>query len=249
MPITFTCDCGKQLRVKDELAGKRVKCPACAGGVTVPEPEPEFEVVDEAPPPKPAPRPAPKPAARPAPEPEFEVVDDDPPRTGKKEAAYSIDDDEDEKPARKPTLIKGTPNTGRRVAEEDDRPRSRRRDDDEDDDRPRKRRDEDDDRPARSRRRDEDEDDRPARRRRDDDDDRPRKKKAKKKRKASSSGGVKWKAVWGGLVCLVIGLGLSAVLFFLDRWSPYLLIVSAAGFIGMIGGFLGYGGDDGGDDD
>ena len=29
MPITVTCSCGKSLRVKDELVGKRVRCPGC----------------------------------------------------------------------------------------------------------------------------------------------------------------------------------------------------------------------------
>jgi len=60
MPITFSCPCGKILRVADEHAGKRVKCPACQAISTVPapeaEPEPIFEIVE----------PAPKPVARPA---------------------------------------------------------------------------------------------------------------------------------------------------------------------------------------
>ncbi|MEA2709091.1 MAG: hypothetical protein QOF78_1692 [Phycisphaerales bacterium] len=29
MPITVTCTCGKSLKVRDELIGKRVKCPSC----------------------------------------------------------------------------------------------------------------------------------------------------------------------------------------------------------------------------
>jgi hypothetical protein len=36
MPIVVSCKCGKNLRVKDELAGKRVKCPECAQLTTVP---------------------------------------------------------------------------------------------------------------------------------------------------------------------------------------------------------------------
>ena len=36
MPITFACDCGKQLKVGDEFAGKRAKCPACAAVLAVP---------------------------------------------------------------------------------------------------------------------------------------------------------------------------------------------------------------------
>src|SRR5688572_4689473 len=36
--ISFTCShCGKKLKVKDELAGKKVKCPGCAQSVSVPE--------------------------------------------------------------------------------------------------------------------------------------------------------------------------------------------------------------------
>jgi hypothetical protein len=36
-PISFSCpDCGKNLKANPALAGKRVKCPNCAGGVTVP---------------------------------------------------------------------------------------------------------------------------------------------------------------------------------------------------------------------
>lgn len=29
MPIVIQCSCGKQLRVGDDLAGKKVRCPAC----------------------------------------------------------------------------------------------------------------------------------------------------------------------------------------------------------------------------
>ena len=35
MPISITCECGKKLTVKDELAGKRVRCPACQAILTV----------------------------------------------------------------------------------------------------------------------------------------------------------------------------------------------------------------------
>jgi hypothetical protein len=30
VPIDLLCDCGRKLRVKDEMAGKRVKCPGCS---------------------------------------------------------------------------------------------------------------------------------------------------------------------------------------------------------------------------
>jgi hypothetical protein len=38
--ITFSCACGKTIRVKDEHAGKKGKCPACRQVVRVPKPEP-----------------------------------------------------------------------------------------------------------------------------------------------------------------------------------------------------------------
>jgi predicted RNA-binding Zn-ribbon protein involved in translation (DUF1610 family) len=36
MAITFTCECGKQLRVRDSLAHKKGKCPACGRTLMVP---------------------------------------------------------------------------------------------------------------------------------------------------------------------------------------------------------------------
>ena len=36
MPISATCECGKQVKVKDELAGKRVKCPGCGKPLQIP---------------------------------------------------------------------------------------------------------------------------------------------------------------------------------------------------------------------
>lgn len=39
MPIRVKCQCGKQLAVKDELAGKRVKCPKCGGPLPIPQPQ------------------------------------------------------------------------------------------------------------------------------------------------------------------------------------------------------------------
>ena len=35
MPILVSCPCGKQLRAKDEWAGKRIKCPGCGSAVEV----------------------------------------------------------------------------------------------------------------------------------------------------------------------------------------------------------------------
>src|SRR5438876_233579 len=36
MPLVVNCSCGKQMRVPDEFAGKRVKCPACQTPCAVP---------------------------------------------------------------------------------------------------------------------------------------------------------------------------------------------------------------------
>lgn len=36
MPIKIKCQCGKALAVKDQFAGKAVKCPACGKGIKVP---------------------------------------------------------------------------------------------------------------------------------------------------------------------------------------------------------------------
>lgn len=52
--IRLMCGCGKTLTAKPELAGKRVKCPKCAGVLTVPAP---------AEPPAPAAEPPPAPSA------------------------------------------------------------------------------------------------------------------------------------------------------------------------------------------
>ncbi|MGC3970324.1 MAG: hypothetical protein QM775_24230 [Pirellulales bacterium] len=38
MPIAAVCDCGQTYSLKEEFAGKKVKCPACNSAFTVPEP-------------------------------------------------------------------------------------------------------------------------------------------------------------------------------------------------------------------
>ena len=45
MPIEVSCGCGKRLRAKDELAGKRAKCPGC--GTILQIPQPALPVEDE----------------------------------------------------------------------------------------------------------------------------------------------------------------------------------------------------------
>jgi uncharacterized Zn finger protein (UPF0148 family) len=52
MPISFSCPaCDRPLKVKDELAGRKVKCPKCGEGVVVPAEE-EDEKAAVGPPPK-----------------------------------------------------------------------------------------------------------------------------------------------------------------------------------------------------
>lgn len=137
MPITFNCPCGKVLRIADENAGKRIKCPACQAIGTAPgaaPAAPKFELVeDDEPPAKPvAKAPAPvakKPVAK-------AVVEDDP--------GFTVEEDEDDKPKakKKPALSKGS----RRDEDDDDedeRPKKKKRrrdDDDDDDERPARRR-------------------------------------------------------------------------------------------------------------
>ena len=123
MPITFSCSCGKTLRVNDDLAGKRARCPACQAAVTIPAADPGFEVVEDAAPPPPRratpvlARPAAKPPAPPPPPDDagFDVVDDEDDGRGYKAKAVNarrLDED---------------------AAEERRRARRRRKDDDRDD--------------------------------------------------------------------------------------------------------------------
>jgi hypothetical protein len=46
MPISFQCGCGRSLRVKDELAGLRVRCPGCSSILAVPKPDVEYDAAD-----------------------------------------------------------------------------------------------------------------------------------------------------------------------------------------------------------
>jgi len=41
MAIAFRCECGKQLQVRDELAGKKARCPGCGTVLAVPSPREE----------------------------------------------------------------------------------------------------------------------------------------------------------------------------------------------------------------
>lgn len=72
MPITFACSsCSQPLKVKDELAGRAVKCPKCGQAARVPAPAPQIQagsdvrIVEEEPAAKPPPRPLPHRPRRP----------------------------------------------------------------------------------------------------------------------------------------------------------------------------------------
>jgi hypothetical protein len=115
MPISLSCpSCERKLTVKDELAGRKVKCPGCGASITVEGPEDDDD----------------KPRKKPA---RDDVDDEEDERPVKKSRRPAGDDEEDEdRPARK----------SRREDEEKAarKPRKRPADDDDDyeDDRPRK---------------------------------------------------------------------------------------------------------------
>ena len=48
MPVLLRCACGRLLRVRDDMVGKRVKCPAC-GGTLLAQAAPEDEAIQKAP--------------------------------------------------------------------------------------------------------------------------------------------------------------------------------------------------------
>ena len=75
MALAITCACGKRLQVKESLAGKRIRCPACQEPLTVP-------AADDADQTEPEPTPV-KSSAKPA------------------RAPRRLDPDEDEQPRRK----------------------------------------------------------------------------------------------------------------------------------------------------
>jgi len=111
MPISVACECGKSFRVKDELAGRRIRCPYCETSISVPDPAaPEKSVArssqavvagDRARPPR-MPRPRDddddrRPSARRRPSRDEDDDDDDlPPRSRR-----SRDDDDEPAPKRK----------------------------------------------------------------------------------------------------------------------------------------------------
>lgn len=72
MPIAVKCSCGKQLNVRDELAGKAVKCPGCAKVIRVTAGGAQKSGAAA----RPRPAAASRPAVRPAPAPARSELDD-----------------------------------------------------------------------------------------------------------------------------------------------------------------------------
>lgn len=48
MSIQFVCECGRSLKVKDESAGRKVRCPTCGIVIVVPTPASSENAADEA---------------------------------------------------------------------------------------------------------------------------------------------------------------------------------------------------------
>ena len=46
MPITVACRCGQRFAARDNLAGRRVKCPACGGPIAIPAPSSPLDLND-----------------------------------------------------------------------------------------------------------------------------------------------------------------------------------------------------------
>ena len=68
MPIRFRCKCGKIVKVEEQYAGRRAKCPNCGAQLVVPS----ASTAPEAGGPNAKPRPSTQPAQPPAPELELE---------------------------------------------------------------------------------------------------------------------------------------------------------------------------------
>ena len=47
MSIDFSCACGRKLRVKDEFAGRKFKCPGCGKVTQAPTPEARVDLFSE----------------------------------------------------------------------------------------------------------------------------------------------------------------------------------------------------------
>ena len=235
MPIAIACShCDWKGRVKDELGGKKGKCPTCGELIPIPN--------NPAPPPAPVAR---RPAVDDEPDvlDEADVVDDRPPassRRSRSEGRGRSYDDEDERPRR------------RRPAddfEEDHRPsQSRRRPaDDDSDERPARRRprDEDDsdgDRPRSVRRLDSEDEDRPRPRRRTfdvDGDDEPRSRRRGRARRPEPTGPNVGMIVLGVLILIGMLGWLCGGLLLVDKIYFFPAFMIIASIVMIIRGIMG----------
>jgi len=223
VPILVKCDCGKQMRVVDDQAGRRVKCPGCGEVLTVPRPaEPEPAPVVAAPPGmldfkcdqcgkamqartehagKLVKCPGCEAKVR-IPKPEEEEIEEVEAVAVSKPAKKRKDEDDVEevgvaatKPVKKAKVAALAD-----VEDEDDRPKKRKAQEEDEDE---------DDRPRKKKKADEDEDE----------EDRPKKK--KKKKKAAAGGMMLWLLIGGGvaLVLLLVGGGLGTYFLFFSGSS------------------------------
>jgi predicted Zn finger-like uncharacterized protein len=189
MPIRLTCpSCSATLSVKDEFAGRAVKCPKCGGVIPASQPAPASP-----------PAPAPSAPAQPAP-PKAAPGKAVPVKSAPPSESDSEKDEERDAPARSAksgSKVTGKPVDRSQDEDADDRPRRKGADRD-DEDR--------DDRRAKSKRDDRDEDDRPAKRRRRDDDLRAR---GKKREGGGGGGGGATIAliICGTLLLICLGIG------------------------------------------
>ena len=158
MPIPVECpSCSARFRVKDEVAGKRAKCPKCGEPLTIPTAFQAAETMLEPPSVK-------TDTASPKPQPPGDTGD------GPRKPNRRRDDDEPADapgPKRRSAADEGNSVRSKNRREEEEagaKPRAKKRADDEDDEKPRSRKrreDDEDDRPKKTRRRDGDGDDKP----------------------------------------------------------------------------------------
>lgn len=115
MPITITCpSCAHKLKIKDEFAGRKVRCPRCSEVVRASTPEEPVDAAPPARPPRTPPSPPPVPERH---ERDDDDLGDDIENTPK--AARRPRDDDEPEPAED---VENTPKPVRRHRRDDDEP-------------------------------------------------------------------------------------------------------------------------------
>jgi hypothetical protein len=108
MPISLSCQsCGRELRVRDDLAGEQIYCPDCKSILTVP-------AEDESISPYPLAAPAPPAASSAAvPTDDFSIRAEVPPPPPSPPPPFAeLDEDSEDKPLLRPTIARTGPNVG-----------------------------------------------------------------------------------------------------------------------------------------